>query len=75
MPHLFIIGLVAKRSADCGHDQARVRLRARRFWLREDASRILLFGGGFTRETLAEFCRAELRACEKLLHDRRVDSL
>ena len=24
---------------------------------------LLLFGGGFTREALVEFCRAELRAC------------
>jgi chemotaxis protein methyltransferase CheR len=27
--------------------------------LREDASRILLFGGGFTREALVAFSRAE----------------
>ena len=30
---------------------------------REDASRILLFGGGFSREALIELCRRELRAC------------
>ncbi|HEX7900790.1 MAG TPA: protein-glutamate O-methyltransferase, partial [Planctomycetota bacterium] len=30
---------------------------------REDASRILLFGGGFEREALIRLCRAELDAC------------
>jgi hypothetical protein len=30
---------------------------------REDSARILLFGGGFTRDALVESCRSELRAC------------
>ncbi len=30
---------------------------------REDSSRILLFGGGFSRDALVELCRGELRAC------------
>ena len=30
---------------------------------REDASRLLLFGGGFSREALIHLCRAELAAC------------
>ncbi len=61
MPHLHL-GLVAKRSADV--DTARRELgQALPLLDREDASRILLFGGGFTREALVEFCRAELRAC------------
>ncbi|MBI3892683.1 MAG: protein-glutamate O-methyltransferase CheR [Candidatus Wallbacteria bacterium] len=30
---------------------------------REDSSRILLFGGGFSRDALGQVCRAELRAC------------
>jgi len=61
MPHLHL-GLVAKRSADV--EMARRELgRALPLLDREDASRILLFGGGFTREALVEFCRAELRAC------------
>lgn len=61
MPHLHI-GLVAKRLADV--ETAKRELgRALTLLAREDASRILLFGGGFTREALAEFCRAELRAC------------
>jgi chemotaxis protein methyltransferase CheR len=61
MPHLHL-GLVAKRSADA--ETARRELgRALPLLDREDASRILLFGGGFTREALVEFCRSELRAC------------
>jgi len=31
---------------------------------REDASRLLLFGGGFTRATLIPLCRSELERCE-----------
>jgi chemotaxis protein methyltransferase CheR len=61
MPHLHI-GLVAKRSADV-ETAKREFGNALALLAREDASRILLFGGGFTRETLVEFCRAELRAC------------
>ena len=61
MPHLHR-GLLAKRSVDL--ETARRELgQALALLLREDASRILLFGGGFTREALSEFCRAELRAC------------
>jgi chemotaxis protein methyltransferase CheR len=60
MPHLHL-GLLARRSADM--ETARRELgRALPLLDREDASRILLFGGGFTREALVEFCRAELRA-------------
>lgn len=61
MPHLHL-GLLARRSADV--EAARRELgQALPLLDREDASRILLFGGGFTREALVEFCRAELRAC------------
>jgi len=61
MPHLHL-GLMAKRSADVV--SARRELgQALTLLVREDASRVLLFGGGFTREALSEFCRAELRAC------------
>jgi chemotaxis protein methyltransferase CheR len=61
MPHLHI-GLAAKRSADV--ETARRELgQALTLLAREDASRMLLFGGGFSREALAEFCRTELRAC------------
>jgi chemotaxis protein methyltransferase CheR len=61
MPHLHL-GLLAKRAADT--DTARRELGlALALFDREDPARILLFGGGFTREALVEFCRAELRAC------------
>jgi chemotaxis protein methyltransferase CheR len=61
MPHLHL-GLLAKRAADA--DTARRELGlALPLIDREDPARILLFGGGFTREALVEFCRAELRAC------------
>jgi chemotaxis protein methyltransferase CheR len=61
MPHLRL-GLIAKRGAD--PETARRELgQALPLLDREDAARILLFGGGFTREALVEFCRAELRAC------------
>jgi chemotaxis protein methyltransferase CheR len=61
MPHLRL-GLIAKRAADS--ETARRELgTALPLFSREDPARILLFGGGFTREALIEFCRAELRAC------------
>jgi chemotaxis protein methyltransferase CheR len=61
MPRLHL-GLIAKRSKDV--ETARRELgRALPLLDREDASRVLLFGGGFTREALVEFCRRELRAC------------
>ena len=60
MPHLHL-GLVAKRSADA-HTARRELAHALPLLAREDASRILLFGGGFTRGALVEFCRAELHA-------------
>jgi len=61
MPHLHI-GLMAKRFAEM--QTAKRELGCALDLLdREDASRILLFGGGFTREALAAFCRTELHAC------------
>lgn len=61
MPRLHL-GLLAKRGGD--RDAARRELaHALTLLVREDASRVLLFGGGFTREALIEFCRAELRTC------------
>ena len=62
MPHLHV-GLLARRSHD--RDQARAELRrALALLAREDASRILLFGGGFSRDALVALCRSELRASE-----------
>jgi len=61
MPHLHL-GLIAKRDLDV--ETARRELGvALPLFEREEPARILLFGGGFTREALVEFCRAELRAC------------
>ena len=61
MPHLHL-GLLAKRQGSV--DIARQELGQALILLSsEDASRILLFGGGFSREALVELSRAELRAC------------
>ncbi len=56
MPHLHL-GLLAKRAGD-GATAARELGDALTLLAREDASRILLFGGGFTREALVGLCRA-----------------
>jgi chemotaxis protein methyltransferase CheR len=61
MPHLHL-GLLARRSGD--REQARAELESALTLLpREDASRILLYGGGFKREALVALCEAELRTC------------
>lgn len=61
MPHLHL-GLMAKRERNT--EIAKRELgQALALLAREDAARILLFGGGFTREALSEFCRVELVAC------------
>ncbi len=61
MPHLHL-GILARRSGD--PDLARAELeRALTLLDTEDASRVLLFGGGFSREALVALCRAELRTC------------
>ena len=58
MPRLHL-GLLARRAGD--REGARRELqKAMALLLEEDASRILLFGGGFTREALIGLCRAEL---------------
>lgn len=61
MPRLHL-GLVAKRRRDLPTTRRAIG-EALQLLAREDASRIVLFGGGFTREALLEFCGAELRAC------------
>lgn len=61
MPRLHL-GLLARRAGDL--ERARHELgQAAVLLQREDASRILLFGGGFRREGLVQLCLAELRAC------------
>jgi chemotaxis protein methyltransferase CheR len=60
MPRLHL-GLVAARAGE--RDAARRELaRALVLLAAEEPSRILLLGGGFTRDALVELCRAELRA-------------
>lgn len=61
MPHLHA-GLLARR-ADDPASARRELTQASVLLAREDAARILLFGGGFNRENLLQICRAELRAC------------
>lgn len=60
MPHLQL-GLMARRSGDI--EGARRELtRALALLQREESSRLLLFGGGFSREALLTLCRSELQA-------------
>ncbi|MBI4242047.1 MAG: methyltransferase domain-containing protein [Candidatus Rokubacteria bacterium] len=61
MPRLHL-GLLARRAGE--REAARRELgQALVLLQREDASRVLLFGGGFSRDTLVSLCRAELVAC------------
>lgn len=56
------LGLLARKAGD--RESARRDLsRALVLLEREDTSRLLLFGGGFSREALIALCRAELIAC------------
>ena len=61
MPHLQL-GRLARRSGDVEAARRELSL-ALGLLPREDAARILLFGGGFGREALVQLCRAELLAC------------
>ncbi len=62
MPRLHM-GLLARRSGQA--DLARRELGlALPLLQREDTSRLLLFGGGFNRDTLTALCRAELGATQ-----------
>jgi chemotaxis protein methyltransferase CheR len=58
MPRMHL-GLMARRASDS--ETARREL-GQALWLleRDEASRLLLFGGGFTRDALIALCRAEL---------------
>lgn len=61
MPRLHL-GLLAKRGGDL--EAARRELsRALVLLAGEEGSRILMLGGGFTRDALLDVCRAELNAC------------
>ncbi|HEX3849358.1 MAG TPA: CheR family methyltransferase, partial [Polyangiaceae bacterium] len=58
MPHLHL-GLIARRTGDRNTAQ-RELTQAALLLQREEASRLLLFGGGFSREGLAALCQSEL---------------
>jgi chemotaxis protein methyltransferase CheR len=60
MPHLHL-GILAKRSGDDATAQ-RELAQALILLASEDASRILLFGGGFSRDALLQLCRTQLLA-------------
>jgi chemotaxis protein methyltransferase CheR len=61
MPRLHL-GLLARRAGD--HRSARRELGWALILLRrEDASRLLLFGGGFNRDALMALCESALRTC------------
>ncbi len=61
MPRMHL-GLLARRTGD--REAMRRELgHAVTLLEREDASRLLLFGGGFRREALLALCRAELQSC------------
>ena len=61
MPHLHL-GRMARRAADLVTARRELE-HAAMLLTREDPLRILLFGGGFARETLLDCSRAELNAC------------
>jgi len=61
MPRLHL-GLLARRAGDPAGARRELG-EAVALLQREDASRLLLFGGGFKREALLALCRAELLAC------------
>jgi chemotaxis protein methyltransferase CheR len=62
MPRLHL-GLLSRRAGDLPGARRHLE-QALALLDREDASRVLLFGGGFTREALMGLCRAELRAAQ-----------
>jgi chemotaxis protein methyltransferase CheR len=61
MPRLHL-GLLTKRQGDLARAR-RTLQEALTLLAREDAARLLLFGGGFSRDALQTMCRAELAAC------------
>ena len=60
MPHLHL-GILAKRTGDKVSAQLELG-KALLLLASEDASRILLFGGGFSRDALLQLCRSQLSA-------------
>ena len=62
MPRLHL-GLLARRKGDLAGARRELG-EALALLQREEASRLLLYGGGFNREVLLALCRAEILACE-----------
>ena len=61
MPRLHL-GLLARRAGDRAAARRELAL-ALALLRREDASRLLLFGGGFGREALMALCESSLKEC------------
>jgi chemotaxis protein methyltransferase CheR len=61
MPHLHL-GLLARRAGDPSRAQAEFS-QAVDLLAREDAARLVLFGGGFSREALVALCQSALAEC------------
>jgi chemotaxis protein methyltransferase CheR len=61
MPHLHL-GLLARRAGDLATARREIA-EAQALLRREDTARILLLGGGFGRQALANLAEAQLRAC------------
>jgi len=62
MPHLRL-GLMFRREGDL-RSARREFQNASMLLAQEDAARVLLFGGGFSRSNLIDLCASELRLCE-----------
>lgn len=65
MPHLHL-GLMARRNGDLQSARGELK-QAHLLFEREDPARILLFGGGFNRESLLALCCSELKACGEMM--------
>jgi chemotaxis protein methyltransferase CheR len=61
MPHLHV-GILARRAGDLVTARRALEL-ALALLAKEDAARIVLFGGGFGRDGLMQLCRLELASC------------
>lgn len=63
MPHLRL-GLMFRREGDLRGARRELQ-NASALLAQEDSARVLLFGGGFTRDTLIDLCASELRLCQE----------
>ena len=63
MPHLRL-GLMFRREGDLRSARRELE-NASALLAQEDAARVLLFGGGFSRDTLIDLCASELRLCQE----------